>query len=72
MVLDAHTLEVKQVRQVSKKPITTFCLSPDGSVLGYGSADFGISLLEAATLRVSEKKKERQGGRGASSYACIL
>ncbi|KAI8331918.1 hypothetical protein BC941DRAFT_359755 [Chlamydoabsidia padenii] len=52
VILDAHTLEIKSVRQVSKKPITTFCLSPDGSVLGYGAADFGISLLEASTLRV--------------------
>ncbi|ORZ23331.1 quinon protein alcohol dehydrogenase-like superfamily [Absidia repens] len=53
VILDAHTLEVKRVQQVSKKPITTFCLSPDGSVIGYGCADFEVSLLEASTLRVS-------------------
>ncbi|CAO3591295.1 unnamed protein product [Absidia cylindrospora] len=61
VILDAHTLEVKKVQQVSKKPITTFCLSPDGSVIGYGCADFGISLLEASTLRVLTQVKNAHG-----------
>ncbi|ORZ23073.1 WD40-repeat-containing domain protein [Absidia repens] len=61
IVLDAHTLEIKKVQQASKKPITTFCLSPDGSVIGYGSADFSISLLEASTLRVLTQVKDAHG-----------
>ncbi|CAO3597264.1 unnamed protein product [Absidia cylindrospora] len=61
IVLDAHTLEIKKVHQASKKPITTFCLSPDGSVIGFGSADFSISLLEASTLRVLTQVKDAHG-----------
>ncbi|KAI8078799.1 quinon protein alcohol dehydrogenase-like superfamily [Halteromyces radiatus] len=57
VVLDAHTLEIKKVYQASKTPITAFCLSPDGSLIGYGAADFSISILEASTLRVSSSKR---------------
>ncbi|CAO3616053.1 unnamed protein product [Cunninghamella blakesleeana] len=60
-ILDAYTLEIKKVVQVSKKPITTFCLSTDGSVIGFGNADLSLTLLEAKTLTVLTQVKNAHG-----------
>ncbi|KAI7907685.1 WD40-repeat-containing domain protein [Cokeromyces recurvatus] len=54
---DAYSLEQLKVVKVSNKPITAFTLSQDGAVLAFGSADLSITLLDAQTFKVYEKKE---------------
>ncbi|KAI8888490.1 hypothetical protein K501DRAFT_291621 [Backusella circina FSU 941] len=49
---DAYTLEPVKTVQVTKKQITAFCISQDGSVLAFASSDLSISLLNAGNLKV--------------------
>ncbi|KAJ3883143.1 WD40 repeat-like protein [Lentinula edodes] len=41
---------VEKTRKVGDRGITCFSVSPDGNLLGYGSSDLSVGLLDAATL----------------------
>lgn len=71
-ILDAYTLEIKKVAQVSKKPITTFCLSPDGSIIGFGTAELGLTVLEAKTLKVYILLHKREKDEGKENENDLL
>ncbi|KAG0187031.1 hypothetical protein DFQ28_006950 [Apophysomyces sp. BC1034] len=60
-VLDAYTLETIKLVKVSKKPITTFCVSNDGYVLAFGSADYSITLMDISTMKVLTQVKNAHG-----------
>lgn len=49
------TLEWKltKTRTIGNKPITSFDISEDGTLLAYGSSDLSIGILDSKTLRVS-------------------
>ncbi|ORX48294.1 WD40 repeat-like protein [Hesseltinella vesiculosa] len=51
-LLDPHTLEIKKTLMVSKKPVTAFCLSMDGSLVAVATADLSVSLYEATSLQL--------------------
>ncbi|KAJ3803058.1 WD40 repeat-like protein [Lentinula aff. detonsa] len=41
---------VEKTRKVGDRGITCFSISPDGKLLGYGSSDLSVGLLDATTL----------------------
>ncbi|KAJ3864885.1 WD40 repeat-like protein [Lentinula novae-zelandiae] len=41
---------VEKTRKIGDRGITCFSVSPDGNLLGYGSSDLSVGLLDAATL----------------------
>ncbi|KAI8060271.1 quinon protein alcohol dehydrogenase-like superfamily [Gongronella butleri] len=56
--LDHHTLDIAKVTRISKKPITAFCLSADGSILAIATADLAVSLYEANSLMLLTRVKD--------------
>ncbi|KAJ8663652.1 hypothetical protein O0I10_000900 [Lichtheimia ornata] len=59
--LDAYTLEVISNVKISKKPITSFCLSREGGMAVVATADFSVIIMDATTLRVLHTVKEAHG-----------
>ncbi|TDL29463.1 WD40 repeat-like protein [Rickenella mellea] len=47
---DTVTWDVPKIRKAGEKGITCFDISPDGKLLGFGSADLTISLFDAQSL----------------------
>ncbi|KAF8665705.1 hypothetical protein AX16_000157 [Volvariella volvacea WC 439] len=47
---DTKSWTVEKTRKISDKALTCFDVSPDGRLLGFGSSDLSIGLLDANTL----------------------
>ncbi|GAA5931119.1 WD40 repeat domain-containing protein [Sporobolomyces koalae] len=48
---DTNLWKLNKTRTVGMKPITSFDVSEDGTLLAYGSSDLSIGILDATTLR---------------------
>ncbi|KAF5393724.1 hypothetical protein D9757_000170 [Collybiopsis confluens] len=47
---NTDTWTVEKTRKIGDRGLTCFSVSPDGKLLGYGSSDLSIGLLDATTL----------------------
>ncbi|KIK65426.1 hypothetical protein GYMLUDRAFT_70536 [Collybiopsis luxurians FD-317 M1] len=47
---NTDTWTVEKTRKIGDRGLTCFSISPDGKLLGYGSSDLSIGLLDATTL----------------------
>ncbi|OAJ37341.1 hypothetical protein BDEG_21374 [Batrachochytrium dendrobatidis JEL423] len=52
---DVATKKLVSTTPVSIKPITTFAMSIDGSILAFGSSDLSITVMKAKSLHVSSR-----------------
>jgi WD40 repeat protein len=48
-------------KQVHNKPITAFTISPNGKLLGYGSADLSLGILSTDKLKTLSRIKDAHG-----------
>ncbi|KAG4105749.1 WD40 repeat-like protein [Neocallimastix lanati (nom. inval.)] len=48
-------------KQVHNKPITSFAISPNGRLLGYGSADLSLGILSSDKLKSISRIKDAHG-----------
>ncbi|GAA5914595.1 WD40 repeat domain-containing protein [Sporobolomyces salmoneus] len=48
---DTKEWKLNKTRMVGNKPVTSFDISEDGTLLAYGSSDLSIGILDAITLR---------------------
>jgi len=48
-------------KQVHNKPITSFAISPNGKLLGYGSADLSLGILSSDKLKTISRIKDAHG-----------
>jgi len=48
-------------KQVHNKPITSFAISPNGKLLGFGSADLSLGILSSDKLKPISKIKDAHG-----------
>ncbi|KAG2182729.1 hypothetical protein INT44_005709, partial [Umbelopsis vinacea] len=55
---NAHTLEIVKTKKISGKPLTAFCVSKDGSIGAYASADLSIGVFDAMNLQKLLQVKE--------------
>lgn len=51
--LNAGSLYREMLKHVGNKPITCFCISDDGKLLGLGMSDFSIKFIDAENFQVN-------------------
>ncbi|KAH8552146.1 WD40-repeat-containing domain protein [Umbelopsis sp. PMI_123] len=56
--LNSHTLDVVKTKKISNKPLTAFCVSKDGSIGSYASADLSIGVFDTINLQRLLQVKE--------------
>jgi prolactin regulatory element-binding protein len=52
-VWDVDTWKLIRTRTVSKRPVTSFDISPDGKLLALGGSDLSITIFDAENVQVS-------------------
>ncbi|GAA93784.1 uncharacterized protein L969DRAFT_92296 [Mixia osmundae IAM 14324] len=50
-IWDLKTWQLIKTRTISQTPVTSFDISPDGSMLAFGTAELAVGVLDAKTLR---------------------
>jgi len=58
---DTKSWKLLTCKQVHNKPITSFAISPNGKLLGYGSADLSLGILGSNKLNTITRIKDAHG-----------